>query len=447
MMTERFNVAGALARQAVRRPPSGRRQFADRAGRVRDIGVKIAIYPPIFLTSLPCRPLADRHRLRSRRRADHRRHAASARWSPWPRSRPAVRPLTSLSNVQVDVMTTLVSFERVFEVLDLEPMVDRPPGAVTVPVGPLSVELDDVSFRYPTAAEVSLASLEVSPPPDHAPAARSCTASISPSSRARSWPWSGRPAPARRRSPACVPRLYDPTTGAVRVGGVDLRDVTLSRCAAASASSPRTRTCSTTRCGPTCSTPGPTPPTGDGGGPRAAQVWDLVAALPDGLDTVVGDRGHRLSGGEKQRIAIARLLLKDPASWCSTRRRPTSTRRRRPCSRARGGARRPDLDRDRPPAGHGPGRRRDRRGRDGRSSSMAATRSSSPATGCTPTSTGPSSPTRRDSPPSACPPSRSERSRSERSRSERSRWGSRSAPAVLTAEVPMLPQWRTTRAV
>ncbi len=223
-------------------------------------------------------------------------------------------PLTALSNVQVDVMTALVSFERVFEVLDLAPLVDDAPGAVELPEGPAGVELDHVSFRYPTAAEVSLASLESVAKLDSSEpqqVLRDITFTVSPGQMVALVGPSGA---GKTTITNLVSRLYDVQSGSVRVAGRDVREVTL-------ASLQRTvgfvtqdahMFHDTIRGNLLYARPDAT----EGQlvqALRDAQILDLVESLTDGLDTVVGDRGYRLSGGEKQRLAIARLLLKAPS--------------------------------------------------------------------------------------------------------------------------------------
>lgn len=222
-------------------------------------------------------------------------------------------PLTSLSNVQVDVMTTLVSFERVLEVLDLEPTVVDAPDPTPIPDGPVAVSLHDVTFRYPTAAEVSLASLEgVVQLDDDVPETvlhgidlhvepGHTLALVGPSGAGKS------------TIAGLVSRLYDPVTGSVRLGGVDLRDSTLEsvRDTVGVVAQDVHLFHDTLAANLRYARPDAT----DADLERAlrdAQIWETVQRLPDGLETVVGDRGHRMSGGEKQRIAIARLLLKDP---------------------------------------------------------------------------------------------------------------------------------------
>jgi ATP-binding cassette subfamily B protein len=222
-------------------------------------------------------------------------------------------PLTALSNVQVDVMTTLVSFERVLEVLDLEPAITDPADPTPLPAGPVAVELDGVSFRYPTAAEVSLASLEgVALLDDTEPgvAVNDVSLRVEPG---RTLALVGPSGAGKTTISSLVSRLYDPTAGAVTIGGVDLREARLAdvRDAVGVVTQDVHLFHETLAANLRYAKPDATDDELEAA-LRAAQVWDVVRRLPDGLDTVVGDRGYRLSGGEKQRIAIARLLLKDP---------------------------------------------------------------------------------------------------------------------------------------
>jgi ATP-binding cassette, subfamily B, bacterial len=314
-MTERFNVAGALLVKLFGRPETEDAEFADRAGRVRDIGVKIAMSNRIFFTSLTLvASLAT---------------AIVYGVGGWLAIAGTLSigsllalaallgrlygPLTALTNVHIDVMTALVSFERVFEVLDLEPLVADRPGAGSLPAGPLSVQLEDVHFRYPGADEVSLASLEQVAVPDRAAGSEvlhGVSLRVEPGQLLALVGPSGA---GKTTITSLVARLYDPTTGVVRVGGVDVRDVTQE--------SLHTRVGvvtqeahlfhDTVRANLLYARPDATSAQLERA-LRDAQIWDLMASLPEGLDTVVGDRGHRLSGGEKQRIALARLLLKAP---------------------------------------------------------------------------------------------------------------------------------------
>jgi ATP-binding cassette, subfamily B, bacterial len=232
-------------------------------------------------------------------------------------------PLTALSNVHVDVMTALVSFDRVFEVLDLPPMIAEKPDARPLPAtfsgaGPRvaapAVEFDNVTFRYPAAEEVSLASLESIARTDTAPSREvlhgvdfrvepgELTALVGPSGAGKT------------TITHLVSRLYDVSEGAVRIGGQDVRDTTVEslRRAVGVVTQDAHLFHDTIRANLTYARPGVTDEE-LAEALRSAQIWDLVASMADGLDTVVGDRGYRLSGGEKQRLAIARLLLKAPS--------------------------------------------------------------------------------------------------------------------------------------
>ena len=234
-------------------------------------------------------------------------------------------PITALSNVQVDVMTALVSFDRVFEVLDLKPLIAEKPDAVPLRAaasnGQLAtapaIEFDRVSFRYPRASEVSLASLEsiALPVPEQdgpgQPVLRDISFTAPPGQLTALVGPSGA---GKTTITHLVSRMYDPDQGAVRIGGQDLRDVTLESLhdAVGVVTQDAHMFHDTIR----ANLPYARPEATEAeliAACRAAQIWDLVSRLPDGLDTVVGDRGYRLSGGEKQRLAIARLLLKAPS--------------------------------------------------------------------------------------------------------------------------------------
>ncbi|MBI3688767.1 MAG: ABC transporter ATP-binding protein [Actinobacteria bacterium] len=314
-MTERFNVAGALLVALFGRPAVEARSFGSRAGRVRDIGVTSAMYGRAFfvaLTLVAALAQALTYGLGGWYAVHGVLDAGTVVTLALLLSR-LYGPLTALSNVRVDVMSALVSFERVFEVLDLPPMIDDGPGAVELPPDARTIEFRDVRFSYPTAAEVSLASLEDVAVLDGAPAQEvlhgvsfrvrpgELVALVGPSGAGKS------------TVSMLVPRIYDASAGQVLVGGRDVREVTV-------ASLRRVIGVVTQDAHLFHETIGDNlryaHPDADEQqlwrALEAAQVADLVRSLPDGLDTVVGDRGYRLSGGEKQRLAIARLLLKQP---------------------------------------------------------------------------------------------------------------------------------------
>jgi ATP-binding cassette subfamily B protein len=222
-------------------------------------------------------------------------------------------PLTALSNVRVDVMTALVSFERVFEVLDLEPMIKDAPGARDLPPNASTVTFDHVSFGYPTAEQVSLASLESVAVLDKRASSQvlqDITFSVEPGQMVALVGPSGA---GKTTITNLVARLYDVTGGAVRIGGQDVREVTLQSLhdTIGYVTQDAHMFHDTIRANLAYAKPDATDEEMIEA-LRSAQVWDLVSSLPDGLETVVGDRGHRLSGGERQRLAIARLLLKAP---------------------------------------------------------------------------------------------------------------------------------------
>ena len=314
-MTERFNVAGALLVKLFGTPGTEDSEFARRAGRVRDIGVKIAMSNRVFFTALTLVASLATALVYGvggvlAITGDLSVGTLIALAALLGR---LYGPLTALANVRIDVMTALVSFERVFEVLDLPPLVTEKPGAVALPKGPLAVELDDVRFRYPSADEVSLASLEQVAVPDRG-RGEEVLHGLSLSARPGELVALVGPSGAGKTTiTSLVARLYDATSGAVRLGGHDVRDVTLESLHAnvGVVTQEAHLFHDTIRANLAYARPGATEEEMRTA-LRDAQILDLVDSLPEGLDTVVGDRGHRLSGGEKQRIALARLLLKAP---------------------------------------------------------------------------------------------------------------------------------------
>ncbi|MCU1623196.1 MAG: Xenobiotic-transporting ATPase [Frankiales bacterium] len=314
-MTERFNVSGALLVKLFGRPEVEDDDFRQKAGRVRDIGITSAMYGRVFFVSLTLvASLATAlvYGVGGTLAAEGSFSVGTLIALSSYLTR-LYGPLTALSNVRVDVMTALVSFERVFEVLDLEPMVGEKPDAVELPRGAQDIAFDDVVFSYPRAADVSLASLESVAILDNTEpqtvlhgvtftaAAGSLTALVGPSGAGKT------------TISQLVTRMYDVQGGAIRIGGQDVRDVTLQslRDAIGVVTQDAHMFHDSIRANLLYARPAATDED-LWSALEAAQVGPLVRALPDGLDTVVGDRGYRLSGGEKQRMAIARLLLKAP---------------------------------------------------------------------------------------------------------------------------------------
>ncbi|MDO5628194.1 MAG: ABC transporter ATP-binding protein [Mobilicoccus sp.] len=314
-MTERFNVAGALLVKLFGRPEQEREEYAARASRVRDIGVTIAFNRSVFLTGLTfiaALATALVYGVGGVLAVDGQLTVGTLLALAALLAR-LYGPLTALSNVRVDVMTALVSFERVFEVLDLVPLVREREEPMRLPDGPLSVELDDVTFSYPGADDVSLASLEAAGTGDRSRGEvvlHDVTLTAAPGDLVA---LVGRSGAGKTTVTGLVARLYDPTGGTVRVGGVDLRDVSFAslRERVGVVTQDAHLFHDTIRANLRYARPDASD-TELVEALRAAHVWGLVESLPHGLDTVVGDRGHRLSGGEKQRIAIARLLLRSP---------------------------------------------------------------------------------------------------------------------------------------
>jgi ATP-binding cassette, subfamily B, bacterial len=315
-MTERFGVAGALLVKLFGRPEDEARRFGERAKRVRDIGILQAMYGRVFFVAmLLVAALAQ---------------ALTYGLGGWLAVNGAITagtvvtlallltrlygPLTALSNVRIDVMSALVSFERVFEVLDLAPAIAQRPDARPLPAGASTVEFRDVVFRYPSASEVSLASLEDVAVLDRTvtqPVLRGLSFAVKTGQMVALVGPSGA---GKSTTAMLVPRVYDVTDGAVLVGGVDVRDATLDSLRDAigvvtqDAHLFHETIAENLRYAKPDATDDELRAALDG-----AQIGELVRGLPEGLDTVVGERGYRFSGGEKQRIAIARLLLKAPS--------------------------------------------------------------------------------------------------------------------------------------
>jgi ATP-binding cassette subfamily B protein len=314
-MTERFNVSGALLVKLFGRPAEESGSFSDRATRVRDIGVVSAMYARTFfvaLTLVAALAQALVYGMGGWFALTGRLDAGTVVTLALLLSR-LYGPLTALSNVRVDVMSALVSFDRVFEVLDIAPMVDDKPDAAELPAGARSIEFDDVRFSYPTAAEVSLASLEDVAVLDQAPSQEVLHGVTFTAEPGQLVALVGPSGAGKTTISQLVPRIYDVRSGAVRIGGLDVRDVTMASLHAAIGVVTQDAHLfhDTIRANLAYARPGATEAE-MWAALAAAQVETLVAALPDGLETVVGDRGYRLSGGEKQRLAIARLLLKEP---------------------------------------------------------------------------------------------------------------------------------------
>jgi len=330
MMTERFNVAGAMLVKLFGRPKDETRVFSGNAVKVRDIGITQALYGqvfPIMLGLLAAVVTALVYGIGGTLvvRGTFEIGTLVALSQLITR---VYGPIASLSNVQVQVMTALVSFDRVFEVLDLEPLINEKPDAVTLPRELVTdqggaqetapdIRFDHVFFRYPTASEVSLASLEsiALKVPERADAGTSVLRDVSFTAPPGQLTALVGPSGAGKTTiTQLVARMYDPNDGAVRINGLDLRDVTLESLhdVVGVVTQDAHLFHDTVRANLLYARPSATEAELVQAC-EAAQIWDLISVMPDGLDTIVGDRGYRLSGGEKQRVALARLLLKAPS--------------------------------------------------------------------------------------------------------------------------------------
>jgi ATP-binding cassette subfamily B protein len=323
MMNERFNVAGAMLAKLYGRPDEESELYATKATRLRDIAVTTNVYGsalPVMLGLLTALITALIYGLGGSLVISHSLKLGTLVAMTVLITR-LFGPINQLTNIQITYLTALVSFDRVFEVLDLKPLITDGPLAAALPVtgngngSAPPIEFQHVCFRYPAASEISLASLESIALPMResddetwvlqdvsfvAPAGK-LTALVGPSGAGKT------------TITHLVPRLYDPGSGAVRIGDQDIRDVTQRSLHSAVGVVPQEAHLfhDTIRSNLLYARPGATE-TELREACEAARIWDLLCSLPNGLDTVAGDRGYRFSGGEKQRLALARLLLKAP---------------------------------------------------------------------------------------------------------------------------------------
>lgn len=314
-MTERFNVSGAMLVSLYGRQSDEKSYFRTRARKVADIGIEIALLNRIFfiaLTSIAAVATAIAYGIGGHLAIDGTVTVGTLLAITALLAR-LYGPLTALSNVRIDVMTALVSFERIFEVLDLAPMVQDRPSAKELVGKDFAVEFKNVSFSYPKAEEISLSSLESVARPETVESGvvlngltftakpGTMTALVGPSGAGKT------------TISALVPRLYDVTNGSIDVGGVDIRELTMKSLRENIGVVMQDAHLFHDTIGENLRYAKPNATEAEmQAACEAAQIWPLVSSLPNGFDTMVGERGHRLSGGEKQRLAIARLLLKSP---------------------------------------------------------------------------------------------------------------------------------------
>jgi ATP-binding cassette subfamily B protein len=314
-MTERFNVSGAMLVSLYGRQGDEKSYFRTRARKVADIGIEIALLNRIFfiaLTSVAAVATAIAYGIGGHLAINGTVTVGTLLAITALLAR-LYGPLTALSNVRIDVMTALVSFERIFEVLDLAPMVQDRPGAKELTGKDFAVEFKNVSFAYPRAEEISLSSLESVAKPETVESGvvlNQLTFTANPGTMTALVGPSGA---GKTTISALVPRLYDVTAGSIEVGGIDIRDLTMASLRENIGVVMQDAHLFHDTIGENLryAKPGATEAEMQAAC-EAAQIWSLVSSLPNGFDTMVGERGHRLSGGEKQRLAIARLLLKSP---------------------------------------------------------------------------------------------------------------------------------------
>jgi ATP-binding cassette subfamily B protein len=316
VMTERFNVGGAMLLKLFGRREEEDALFATRAGHVRDLGVRITLVTRIFVAAMllvPALATAVVYGVGGHLVLEGSLTVGTVIALGTLLVR-LLGPLQGLSNVRIDIMTALVSFERVFEVLDLPSMIKEKPDAVVLPATSSRLEFDHVAFTYPRADEISLASLEAvarTESRETGEVLRDITFTAEPGQMIALVGPSGA---GKTTVTHLVARLYDAGSGAVRVGGHDVRNVTLQSLedAVGYVTQDAHMFHDTIRANLVYARPGASDQE-VWSALESAQIAGLVRSLPDGLDTVVGDRGYRLSGGERQRLAIARLLLKAPS--------------------------------------------------------------------------------------------------------------------------------------
>ncbi len=316
VMTERFNVGGAMLLKLFGNRETEDERFAGKAAIVRDLGVRISLLTRVFFAAMTLVPslatalvygvggvLAVQGHL-----------SVGVLIALGTLLLRLLGPLQGISNVRVDVMTALVSFDRVFEVLDLPSLIQEKPDAVALPHSAGSLQFDHVSFTYPTADQVSLASLESVARTESRESGEVLHEISFSAEPAQMVALVGPSGAGKTTVTHLVARLYDATSGVVRVGGLDVRDVTLQSLedAVGYVTQDAHMFHDTIRENLLYADPAATDDD-IWAALAAAQIEPLIRALPEGLDTVVGDRGYRLSGGERQRLAIARLLLKAPS--------------------------------------------------------------------------------------------------------------------------------------